>query len=190
MAVMMKSAAAQKMAVRPANIRLPMGARPALRPVRATPQEEQKPKEYEIPATGDRIPINLQDEFKSSLPPPVDNKGGVTTSEPATFEQAMGFWGAPEIINGRLAMLGFTAAMAAELATGASVVDQLKKEPAMIFLAFALTIAASLYPVFVRRKNDIVPPFTPGAELINGRAAMVGFAALVAFEAFKGHALF
>ena len=35
-----------------------------------------------------------------------------------SFSKVMGFSGAPEIINGRLAMMGFVAALGAELSSG------------------------------------------------------------------------
>eukprot|EP00873_Tetraselmis_striata_P035450 jgi/Tetstr1/455714/TSEL_042521.t1 len=68
---------------------------------------------------------------------------------------------APEVINGRLAMLGFAAALGAELSTGQT-----------------------------GKKETTFGPFTPGAEMLNGRAAMIGFASLLAYEAFKGSPLF
>ena len=86
--------------------------------------------------------------------------------------EVMGFSGAPEIINGRLAMLGFVAALGAELSTGDSVVKQLSEEPTLISLTFIIFAAASLVPAFARRKADVVGPFTPQAEMTNGRAAM------------------
>eukprot|EP00983_Pelagomonas_calceolata_P062524 1147336-Pelagomonas_calceolata.AAC.1 len=85
----------------------------------------------------------------------------------------MGFSGAPEIINGRLAMLGFVAALGAELSTGESVLTQLADEPTLIALTFVLFSAASLVPAFARRKSDPVGPFTPQAEMTNGRAAIL-----------------
>lgn len=44
----------------------------------------------------------------------------------------MAFNGAPEIANGRLAMLGFLAAVGAELATGESIFQQFAAQPAWI----------------------------------------------------------
>ena len=150
---------------------------------------------------------------------------------------------APERTNGRLAMLGFVAAMAAELATGKSchssvksfvilgqiadltrcivrlsilhaimpghttqtlllrmcacrkgatscsvllhrsatferctgkgVLSQWAQEPTLVFLTFVLFIAASLAPLFNNAdEGQKLGPFTPTAELINGRAAM------------------
>ncbi len=54
---------------------------------------------------------------------------------------------APQIINGRLAMLGFVAALGAELATGTPVLRQLATEPTLIILASLTFIAASLAPL-------------------------------------------
>lgn len=51
---------------------------------------------------------------------------------------------APEVINGRLAMLAFVAAAGAELATGAPVAAQLKEAPLFIGLTFLIFSIASL----------------------------------------------
>ncbi len=57
----------------------------------------------------------------------------------------MGFSGSvPERVNGRLAMLGFVAALGAELASGESVLKQVGEEPTGIAITFLLFIAASL----------------------------------------------
>ena len=40
------------------------------------------------------------------------------------------------------------------------------------------------------QNTEAFGPFTPAAELLNGRAAMLGFGALLAVEADKGSALF
>ncbi len=109
----------------------------------------------------------------------------------ATLGDVMNFGGAvPEITNGRLAMLGFVAALGAELSSGQSVLRQIGDEPTLINITFLLFIAASLIPMFQNKKPEAFGPFTPNAELINGRAAMIGFAALLAFEATQGAALF
>ncbi len=62
---------------------------------------------------------------------------------------------APEVINCRLAMLGFVAAVAVEAATGRNVIQQAQAAPLPIAL-ISLT----------RRGNSI---FTADAELWNGR---------------------
>jgi len=93
------------------------------------------------------------------------------TSAP-TVQEVMGFSGAPEIINGRLAMLGFVAALGAELSSGDSVVKQISEEPTLISLTFILFSAASLVPAFAQRRAETIGPFNPQAEMTNGRAAM------------------
>ena len=63
----------------------------------------------------------------------------------AYIADAMAFSGpAPEVINGRLAMLAFVAAAGAELSTGAPVAAQLKDAPILIGITFLLFSAASL----------------------------------------------
>ncbi|CAL8468965.1 g8506 [Coccomyxa elongata] len=106
--------------------------------------------------------------------------------------EIMAFSGpAPERINGRLAMLGFVAAVAAELVSGKGVLSQWAQEPTLITVTFVLFAAGSLAPLFNNAdKGQSLGPFTPAAELINGRAAMIGFAALIGIEALKGSALF
>eukprot|EP00887_Chlorella_sp_A99_P003027 scaffold9.g3027.t1 len=109
-----------------------------------------------------------------------------------SFGEVMAFNGAPELINGRLAMLGFLVALGAELSSGEGVAQQLGAGGAAIPLAFAVFVAASLVPVFKGAVNDeAFGPFTPMAEQLNGRAAMLGFAGLLIMEALNnGAALF
>lgn len=102
----------------------------------------------------------------------------------------MAFNGAPEIINGRLSMLGFVAALGAELNSGESVIRQWAEEPTGIICTGLLFIAASLVPAFARSQQQSIGPFTPAAEMLNGRAAMIGFAALLAIEVVRGAPLF
>lgn len=102
----------------------------------------------------------------------------------------MGFGGSPEIINGRLAMMGFVAALGAELSSGESVLRQLSEQPAGTAIFFALIIAASLIPAFANKKPEAIGFLTPAAELSNGRFAMIGFAAMMILEANVDHALF
>ncbi len=111
----------------------------------------------------------------------------------ASFGELMAFGGeAPELINGRLAQLGVVAAIGAELASGESVFKQLADEPTLIVATFGLIIAATFVPLLqnISPSAEVFGPFNAAAEKLNGRAAMIGFAALVAIEAVKGSALF
>jgi hypothetical protein len=96
---------------------------------------------------------------------------------------------APETINGRLAMLGFFAAAGAELSTGTTVLDQLAAAPVPILATFAIFAAASFIPMLQGAKGETIGPFNPAAEMLNGRAAMIGLVALLAYEAVNGSAL-
>eukprot|EP00798_Chlamydomonas_sp_ICE-L_P015057 gene15057-biopygen24105 len=132
-----------------------------------------------------------------SAPEEVVSTSGYTKPAPppapfaASLGDVMNFGGAaPEITNGRLAMVGFVAALGAELSSGESVLRQIGDEPTLINMTFLLFIAASLIPMFQNKKAEAVGPFTPNAELLNGRAAMIGFAASLAFEATNGAAMF
>lgn len=105
---------------------------------------------------------------------------------------------APELINGRLAMLGFTAAMAAECTSQETFVQQFSDAPLTILAVSALLIVASLIPMV--RGSAILDDgggegVRPGGfnitnELINGRAAMLGLSIMIAYETVTGAALF
>ena len=89
-------------------------------------------------------------------------------------------------------MLGFVAALGAELSSQESIFAQISSPSADSWIVYAtvLFIGASLVPLFKGIKREAFGPFSPNAELINGRAAMIGFAAMLAIEAAKGSALF
>jgi len=114
------------------------------------------------------------------------------------FPDAMRFKGAaPEVINSRLAMLGFVAAVAAEFATGRPVSQQVAVAPVPIAVTFAIFIVASLIPILkgVPRKGGKdwpfgIAAFTPDAEIVLGRTAMLGFLGLVITEAIKQSPVF
>lgn len=108
---------------------------------------------------------------------------------------------AQEVLNSRAAMLGFVAALIAELATGKSVVEQLQSyHGSALFLVLA-SVTAVMLGSFAPRINDqkengLDTPakdqgiWTQRSEIINGRSAMIGFVALLITEAVKGSALF
>ena len=128
-----------------------------------------------------------------AMPAPVTASSGSAAAP--TLADVMAFSGpGPEIINGRLAQLGIVAAIGAELATGQPVLQQWSEEPTGIALAFVLVIAGSLIALAggANSQEVRVGPlhFTKNAELLNSRAAMIGFASLVAIELAKGSALF
>ena len=106
------------------------------------------------------------------------------------FSDVLAFSGpAPERINGRLAMVGFVAAVAVELARGDDLAVQLANGGIPWFvLTAAVFSAASLIPLFkgvtVQSKSDGV--MTADAEMWNGRFAMLGLVALVLTEYLRG----
>lgn len=106
------------------------------------------------------------------------------------FSDVMAFGGpAPERINGRLAMIGFVAAMAVEVARGQGVFEQISDGGVPWFLGTSVVLTlASLVPLFqgvsVESKSKGV--MTSDAELWNGRLAMLGLIALAFTEYVKG----
>ncbi|KAG5587878.1 hypothetical protein H5410_048312 [Solanum commersonii] len=115
--------------------------------------------------------------------------------KPSTnFSDIFSFSGpAPERINGRLAMIGFVAAIGVELANGADLSAQLSNGGLSWFLgSSALLTLASLIPLFqgvtVESKSDGI--MSADAEIWNGRFAMLGLVALAFTEYVKGAGLF
>lgn len=88
--------------------------------------------------------------------------------------------------------------MAAEFVSKKTLWEQITTAPASIALAFAVFGVASIIPIM--RGTDMFPPeekegnlksgFTVTNELINGRAAMIGFAIVTVFEVVTGHGIF
>jgi len=142
--------------------------------VRAAPEPPQAPEPTTAPEAATPPP-----------PPPAPVKKDVS------FGDAMAFSGpAPETINGRLAMLGFIAALGAEAASGETVFQQIGDAEPSILFAFIMFAAASLIPTLKGVKKEKFAFFSPEAEMLNGRAAMIGFALLLAIEAKSGSAFF
>ncbi|KAK6913999.1 Chlorophyll A-B binding protein [Dillenia turbinata] len=109
------------------------------------------------------------------------------------FSDVLAFSGpAPERINGRLAMIGFVAAMAVELTNGQDVFTQISEGGIPWFLGTSVVLSvASLIPLFkgvtVQSKSEGL--MNSDAELWNGRLAMLGLVALAFTEFVKGGAL-
>eukprot|EP00892_Ulva_mutabilis_P001449 jgi/Ulvmu1/11304/UM074_0019.1 len=105
---------------------------------------------------------------------------------------------APELVNGRLAMVGFTAGVSAEITSHQTVAKQFADAPGLIIAVTILLTTATLIPII--RGNGTLDEgvgegIRPGAinvtnELINGRAAMLGMSALIAYEWVTGAPLF
>ncbi|KAK1387865.1 Early light-induced protein, chloroplastic [Heracleum sosnowskyi] len=128
----------------------------------------------------------------SPIPEPTPFKPS-TPKASTSFFDVLAFSGpAPERINGRLAMIGFVAAMAVEVSNGQDVFSQISNGGVSWFLGTsALLTLASLVPLFkgvsVQSKSGGL--MTSDAEMWNGRFAMLGLVALAFTEYLKGSAL-
>jgi len=85
-------------------------------------------------------------------------------------------------------MLGFIAALGAELASGEALFQQIGEAPGPILLTFVTIAIASFVPLIDGLKPDAkqLGPFNAEAELYNGRAAMLGLVALGVVELVMG----
>ncbi|KAF7116595.1 hypothetical protein RHSIM_RhsimUnG0024500 [Rhododendron simsii] len=98
----------------------------------------------------------------------------------------------PERINGRLAMVGFVAAIAVELSKGEDVFAQISNGGIPWFLLTTGVLSvASLIPLSsgVSVESKSKPFWSSDAEMLNGRFAMLGLVALALTEFVKGGAL-
>jgi len=132
-----------------------------------------------------------------------------------TPQEVLSFEGwAPEVINGRVAMLGFILALVGEIATGESFAKQAFSNFGEVAHTAFVWSLASLAPAFSSNEGyeanpvkmatskewqfvfrgspvaEIQKVFTPEVEMKNGRAAMVGIASMIVLETLLGHALF
>ncbi|KAG2500697.1 hypothetical protein HYH03_001463 [Edaphochlamys debaryana] len=128
-------------------------------------------------------------EPETPTPTPIVLPSG-SDVKPQSLGEAMAFAGAaPERVNGRLAMLGVVAAIGAELATGESVLAQATEIPVPLAILVVSLAVATLAPILKgANMKEAFGPLTPQAEVINGRAAMLGIAALLAAEVARGGA--
>ncbi|CAJ2630161.1 early light-induced protein chloroplastic-like [Trifolium pratense] len=127
---------------------------------------------------------------------PITPPSAASTRSPkisTKFTDLMAFSGpAPERINGRLAMIGFVAAIGVELAKGQGLFDQISGGGVPWFLYTSVLLSvASLVPLFegvsVESKSKGI--MSSNAELWNGRLAMLGLIALAITEYVKGSTL-
>ncbi|XP_028789046.1 early light-induced protein, chloroplastic isoform X2 [Neltuma alba] len=147
--------------------------------VRSMAEEETK-GEKRSPATSGK---SEPQPFSSPSPKKVSTK----------FSDVLAFSGpAPERINGRLAMIGFVAAMAVEVAKGQDVFAQIADGGIPWFLGTSIILSlASLIPLFkgVSVESKSQSFMSSDAELWNGRFAMLGLVALALTEFVKGGTL-
>ncbi|KAJ9700443.1 hypothetical protein PVL29_005979 [Vitis rotundifolia] len=156
--------------------------------VRCTKEDGQSEQPPPV-TTNPRQPPSLSQSPQSIPRPPPPPAPKVSTK----FGDVFAFNGpAPERINGRLAMVGFVAAMGAEIWKGEDVFAQISNGGIPWFLGTAVVFSlASLIPLFkgvsVESKSEGL--MTSDAEMWNGRFAMLGLVALAFTEYLKGGAL-
>jgi hypothetical protein len=123
----------------------------------------------------------------SALAPPL-------TSTLTRAADAMAFYGpVPELVNCRLAMVGFMAAGWQELAGSGQVVEAQAVAALPVAASLAVLVAvASLIPACagLTGKRSGPGPFTPAAELLNGRLAAAAFATQLVLEHVFGQTLY
>ncbi|KAI9195923.1 hypothetical protein LWI28_019451 [Acer negundo] len=144
---------------------------------------------------------NVQKELSSTTPPPTPvvtpppqpQRTPIAPKVSTKFSDVLAFSGpAPERINGRLAMIGFVAAMAVEISNGQDVFAQISNGGIPWFLGTSVVLSlASLIPLFkgVSVESKSKGLMTSDAELWNGRFAMLGLVALAFTEYVKGGTL-
>ncbi|KAI9089690.1 hypothetical protein K1719_028983 [Acacia pycnantha] len=134
-----------------------------------------------------------KDTVPQSGPQPISPPTPKIKKVSTKFSDVLAFSGpAPERINGRLAMIGFVAAMAVEVAKGEDVLAQIADGGIPWFLLTSVVLsAASLIPLFqgVSVESKSQSFMSSDAELWNGRFAMLGLVALAFTEYVKGGAL-
>ncbi|XP_044979195.1 high molecular mass early light-inducible protein HV58, chloroplastic-like [Hordeum vulgare subsp. vulgare] len=145
--------------------------------------------EPDIEPTKETTSASTSSPSPSPTPSPVAPKPK-PKANPSVWD-ALAFSGpAPERINGRLAMVGFVAALSVEAARGGGLLDQAGSGAGLgWFLTTAAVFSvASLVPLLqgqsVESKNSGV--WSADAELWNGRFAMLGLVALAVTEFITG----
>ena len=136
-----------------------------------------------------RVCASLEEEpaTPAAAPTPVPKP---VVKKPTGVLDLMAFDRAPELINARCSMVAFVAAAAAEASSDKSVLTQLSCEPGPIIAFVVLMAVATFIPMMKTAGDKSNGPFTPSAEILNGRAAMIGFVSLLVTEGISGQAFF
>ncbi|KNA14240.1 hypothetical protein SOVF_109350 [Spinacia oleracea] len=128
-----------------------------------------------------------------SSPTPIPTPRPQPKKVSTNFTDLFAFSGpAPERINGRLAMIGFVAAIAVELSNGTDLFTQISDGGSQWFLGTSILLSvASLVPLLQGSRAEAKTQglMNANAELWNGRIAMLGLVALAVTEIVKGGAL-
>jgi len=156
---------------------------------RAEKEVEKKPQNaIEL---AEAVSPKVRDAVEPTIKPRVEFLEQKSQQGVNSTQEAMTFSGpAPEIINGRLAMLGFTVAMVRELTQGVNVFEQFQHSSALVWGVVLVTWVATLVPLFRGNSQVANGSFKFRNELITGRAAMIGFAILVGYEALTHNTIF
>ena len=165
-------------------------------PAPGTPEGESAAPSTEAPAQFNASSEEMRAATpKMEAPAAVESDWFGNAKKGESMSDVMAFGGsAPEVVNGRLAMLGFAAALGAELSTGESVVQQVLDAPFFVHGLSAVFVLASFMPRF--RGGSLSPegksfgPFRASAEMLNGRLAMLGFTGLLVSELITDKAFF
>eukprot|EP00253_Pinus_taeda_P018360 PITA_18360 len=140
----------------------------------------------------ERSTTSRQLRVKCMAGPKESRQSPSTTPEMVStdFKDVFAFSGpAPETINGRLAMLGFVSAVGVEIASGRDLISQLASGGVPLFIGSSLLLTlASVIPMFkgVSKESKSQEIMSSGAEMLNGRFAMLGLVALALTEYLKG----
>ncbi|KAL6751399.1 hypothetical protein V8C86DRAFT_2779093 [Haematococcus lacustris] len=173
--------------------------------------KEGEPKQVEAP---DWVPAQAQpvvkffesDDVKlADVLQPIRNNGlykqyAQDYVESATVRDSFGWKKIAETINGRCAMIGFVAGAGAEIFRQKTILYQLAAQPQPVALTLVLLTVATLIPIIKGtdgkyleslQETYTVPEgwFTEAKEKVNGRAAMLGIAAMLLFEVVTARAL-
>lgn len=114
-----------------------------------------------------------------------------TSSYRVSLFDAMKVFGpAPERINCRLAMLMFIPMAMREMETAETILDQFAKPDYGLVALCLVTIYASMIPIVKGAKDEDFGFMKVRTEKINGRLAMLGWAALLWLEHYAGDVCF